>query len=194
MRFGTIIRKRTPSLWLMLLFFSNSLVGQKSSPTAEPREMIMTEQGLLAINTPQGWARTEGPGLAYFIPQGGKGQPRAWIYISSAAIGPNEEAKDLNAYIASDIAGFKERFKGGLVQQEAPLYLTMAKVEAPVYTFRSGEKNNVVEQVVYVGENNRVLTLVLSAKDQPAFDKALSTFKEFAKSYAGSITITPNQH
>ena len=162
---------------------------QKSGESSEPPEMLVTEQGFLAISSPKGWDRCEGPGLAYFIPHGAsKGQPRVWIYISSAPIGPNEEAKDLGDYIQSDIAGFKQRFKDGTVQEEPALALPFAKIQAPVYTFRSGEKHNAVEQVVHVAETSRVLTLVLSARDQGAFEKALTVFREFAKSYRGSIT------
>ena len=179
------------ALVLITLILAISLAAQKPSSASEPHEMLMTEQGFLAISTPRGWVRTAGPGLAYFVPKAGNGQARAWIYISSAPIGAKEEAKDMKAYIESDIASFKDRFKAGIVQREEPLNLPNVKLQAPVYSFRSGEKNNVVEQVVYVGESNRVLTFVLSAKDKLAFDKALSSFQEFAKSYAGSITVTP---
>jgi len=160
---------------------------------SEPAEMLVTEQGFLAINSPKGWVRTDGPGLAYFVPpQKEKGQSLVWIYISSAPIGPNEEAKDLKSYIDSDKAAFKQRFRNGVVQEEIPLSLPLAKLQAPVLTFRSGEKKNTVEQVVYVGEVTRVLTLVLSAREQAAFDRALPTFRDFAKSYSGSITPAPN--
>jgi len=160
---------------------------------SEPAEMLVTEQGFLAINSPKGWVRTDGPGLAYFVPpQKKKGQSLVWIYISSAPIGPNEEAKDLKSYIDSDKAAFKQRFRNGAVQEEIPLSLPQAKLHAPVLTFRSGEKKNTVEQVVYVGEVTRVLTLVLSAREQAAFDKALPTFRDFAKSYSGSITPAQN--
>jgi len=166
---------------------------QEPTKSSEPAEMLMTEQGFLAIDSPKGWVRTDGPGLAYFIPsQGDKGQSLVWIYISSAPIGPNEEAKDLKSYIDSDKAAFKQRFKNGVVQEETPLSLPQAKHQAPVLTFRSGEKRNTVEQVVYVGEGTRVLTLVLSAKEQAAFEKALPTFREFARSYRGSVTPAPN--
>jgi hypothetical protein len=155
--------------------------------------MLITEQGFLAIDTPKGWVRADGPGLAYFVPQAeGNRKPSVWIYISSAPVGPNEESKDMKAYIESDVASFKERFKNGVIQEEAPLDLPHAKVRVPVYTFQSGEKRNTVEQVVYIAEINRVLTLVLSAREKPAFEKALPAFRDFVKSYRGSITPTSN--
>jgi hypothetical protein len=61
------------------------------------------------------------------------------------SIGPNEEAKDLKSYIDSDMAAFKQRFKNGVVQEETSLSLPQAKLQAPVLTFRSGEKKNTVE-------------------------------------------------
>ena len=189
--------RRIASVFTLLFslsgLFDSRLLAQKPS-AAEPSEMLVTEAGFLAINTPKGWVRSEGPGLANFIPKGSpKGQPRVWIYISSAPIGPKEEAQDLKSYIESDIAGFKERFKEGLVQEETALTLPNVRLQAPVYTFKSGEKHNTVEQVVYVAESNRVLTLVLSARDEQALEKALSVFREFAKSYRGSITPTSSQ-
>ncbi|HZV59763.1 MAG TPA: hypothetical protein VFF42_05440 [Candidatus Eremiobacteraceae bacterium] len=168
-------------------------LAQESAKSSEPAEMQMTAEGFLAINSPLGWVRADGPGLAYFVPpQENRGQPLVWIYISGARIGPKEEAKDLKSYIDSDKAGFKRRFKNGIVQEETPLSLPQVKQQAPVVTFRSGQRENAIEQVVYVGEATRVLTFVLSARDQAAFEKALPTFRDFAKSYRGSITLTPN--
>ena len=191
---GTRARLFASGLLLSLLAFSNApAFAQKPTDTSEPPEMLVTEQGFLAINTPKGWVRADGPGLAYFVPQAEhNGKPSVWIYISSAPVGPNEESKDVKAYIDSDVAGFKERFKNGTVREETPLELPHSKLRAPVYTFQSGEKHNTMEQVVYVGEPNRVLTLVLSARERPAFAKALPTFQEFVRSYRGSITPTSN--
>jgi len=191
---GVPARVVASGLLLGMLTFPNvPASAQKPSDTSEPPEMLVTEQGFLAINSPKGWVRADGPGLAYFIPKEERnGKPRVWIYISSAPVGPNEEAKDLKAYIESDIAGFKERFKSGLVQEEPPLNLPLAEIQAPVCTFQSGEKRNSLEQVIYVGEINRVLTLVLSAREKPAFEKALPAFQDFARSYRGSITPKSN--
>src|ERR1700738_3919600 len=168
-------------------------LAQESAKSSEPAEMQMTAEGFLAINSPLGWVRADGPGLAYFVPpQENRGQPLVWIYISGARIGPKEEAKDLKSYIDSDKAGFKRRFKNEIVKEKTPLSLPQVKQQAPVVTFRSGQRENAIEQVVYVGEATRVLTFVLSARDQAAFEKALPTFRDFAKSYRGSITLTPN--
>lgn len=168
-------------------------VRQEPTKSSEPAEMLVTQQGFLAINSPKGWVRTDGPGLAYFVPpKMEKGQTLVWIYISSAPIGPNEEEKDLKSYIDSAKAALKQRFKNGVVQEETPLSLSRAKLHAPVLTFRSGEKRNTIERVVYIGEATRVLTLVLSAKEKAAFEKALPTFRDFAKSYSGGITLAPN--
>jgi len=168
-------------------------LAQEPTKSSEPAEMLMTDEGFLAINSPTGWVRADGPGLAYFVPpQENKGQPLVWIYISGARIGPKEEAKDLKSYIDSDKAGFKQRFRNGVVQEETLLSLPEVKQQAPVVTFRSGEKKNAIEQVVYVREATRVLTFVLSARDQAAFEKALPTFRDFARSYRGSMTLTPN--
>ena len=206
MHFDTVISNHDIFTWqvraaalkvaLLLTVFVLSGVtsfAQQPTQTSEPPEMLVTEQGFLAIDTPKGWVRADGPGLAYFVTQAERnGKPSVWIYISSAPVGPNEESKDVKAYIESDVAGFKERFKNGVVQEETPLDLPHTKLRAPVYTFQSGEKRNSVEQVVYVAEINRVLTLVLSAREKPAFTKALPAFQEFVRSYRGSITPTSN--
>jgi hypothetical protein len=66
--------------------------------------------------------------------------------------------------------------------------LPASKQQALVYTFQSGEAHNAFEEIVYLGEANRVL--VLSAKTRDACDKALGAFRSFARSYRGSITAT----
>ena len=168
------------------MYFCGSALAEQSTDGAQPPEMLLTEQGFLAIDSPKGWVRTTRPGLAYFVPPGsGREQPSVWIYISSALIGPNEETKDAKAYIQSDIAGFKRRLKAGMVREEVPLSLPYVKLQAPVYTFQSGENRNALEQVAYVSENDRVLTLVLSGRDRATF---LPLFQKFAQSYRGSIS------
>ena len=150
--------------------------------------------GLLAIATPKGWVRSDGPGLLFFLPKGVTKQTAVvWIYVSSEPIGPKEETKDLKAFVNSDISGFKQRFKSGIVKQEQSMNLPYAKVSAFVNTFQSNEENNSFERVVYIPDTGRVLILVLSAKTSGAFAKASSTFEEFAKSYRGSITPAPSE-
>jgi hypothetical protein len=47
--------------------------------------MLLTDEGLLAINAPNGWIRTRGPGLAFFVHEHDTDQQaKVWIYISSA--------------------------------------------------------------------------------------------------------------
>lgn len=192
MGFATVIRN-TFLVTAFALSGDVSFCEQKKPQSTEPPEMLVTEQGFLAINTPMGWVRSGGPGLAYFIRKSDKTvSPPVWIYISSAPIGPDEEAKDATAYIQSDISDFKERFKAGTVTEEEPLALPKTNSHAPVYTFRSGEKHNAIEQVAYIAEVNRVLTLVLSAKETAAFEQSLLIFREFVKSYGGSIVEAPN--
>jgi hypothetical protein len=188
MRFDTFIRNTLLGA-VIALTAPICLLGQEKPGSPEIPEMLATEQSFLAINKPKGWIRSEGPGLAYFIR---KSEPRVWIYISSAPIGSHEEAKDASAYIQSDIAAYKERFKSGRVKEEEPLTLPKMNVRAPVYTFRSGEKHNSVEQVAYIAEADRVLTLVLSAREDAAFGQALPVFRDFVKSYGGSIVPEPN--
>jgi hypothetical protein len=150
--------------------------------------MLVTTGGFLAIDTPKGWFRTDGPGLAYFLREGDDRKTAdVWIYISAAPVGPKEDDKDMQAFIHSDIAGFKKRFKSGIVQEEAPMDLPQMKIRVPVYTFQSTEKNNSFEEIIYVPENGRVLILALSGRDKDAFAKSVHDFQAFAKSYRGSI-------
>ena len=159
---------------------TTGLFGQAKS-SRQP-EMLLTDEGLLAINAPNGWTRTRGPGLAFFVHEHDTDQTaKVWIYISSAPIGPKEEAKNLEEYIESDIAGFKQRFKSGVVRKETPIELSLSKSKAPVYTFLSGESHNVVD-------GYRILILAISATDKIAFERSRSDFHTFAKSYRGSVT------
>ncbi len=97
---------------------------------------------------------------------------------------------NLKEYVESDIAGFKQLFKSGVVTEETPIDLPFAKSKALVYTFLSGETNNAFEKIVYIAENNRVLILALSAKKKHACENSQTVFRQFAQSYRGSITET----
>ena len=90
----------------------------------------------------------------------------------------------------SDVAALR-RDSNGVVRTELSLPLPNANIQAPVLTFESGEKKNAVEQVIYIQDVGRVLTLVLSAKRKSEFEKALPLFRDFAKSYRGGITVAP---
>jgi len=158
----------------------------------EPREMLATEEGLIAIDIPKGWVRSEGPGLAFFLRE--KDDPRtapACIYLSSAPIGPDEDAKTFDDFVESDINSFKRRFKNGRAEKENDLELPRAKLKATVYTFLSGETTNAFEEIIYIPESHRVLILVLSAKTAEALASARPDLHSFAQSYSGSIVEAP---
>jgi hypothetical protein len=180
--------------------------SQKQSKTPEPKaaqatssddkdvhEMLFTNAGLLAFDTPKDWERSEGPGFASFVPKGSDARTSdALIYISGARIGSDQEDKTLSAYVQSDISGFKSRFQKGDVHQEQAILLPVSKMEVPVYTFKSGEEeHNAIEQVAYIQDTaERVLTVVLSAKTDTAFNKSLPAFQSLVKSFRGSIVLT----
>jgi len=158
--------------------------------TDELHEMIATEAGLIAMDTPKGWQRTNGPGLAFFVrekdPSGGA---PVFMYISSTPFGPKEDAKTVEEVISSDISGFKERFKNGSVQKEEEIDLPRAKSGATVYTFLSHETNNAFEQIAYIREVNRVLIICLSARKNSDFQASGPAFRSFVHSYGGSVGI-----
>lgn len=173
---------------LLNLISSPCLAQTRAAQPKQPPEMLVTSEGFLAIETPKGWVRTEGPGLAFFVREGENSKTAdVWIYVNSAPVGPKEDAKDLQAFIQSDIAGFKERFKSGIVREERPIELPHAKIRVHVYAFESAEKHNSFEEAAYIPENGRVLILVLSAKNKVAYAKSVQDFRAFAESYRGSI-------
>jgi len=179
------------ALLLLALISIRSLAQSPPAESKEPSQMLLTSEGLLAIETPKGWVQTEGPGLAFFVRQGENSKTaNVWMYISTAPVGPDEDAKDFHAYIKSDIAGFRERFKNGAVREEAAIDLPRTKTSALVYTFESNEQHNSFEEIVYIPESGRVLLLVLSAKNKDAFAESVPDFRAFAKSYGGSIIMT----
>jgi hypothetical protein len=160
---------------------------------SEPHEIQLTGQGLLVLDTPKGWQRTEGPGIATFVKKGARLEKAdVWIYVSGTPIGPSEEVKSRDEYIESDAVDFRARFKNGTVKIEEPLPLPNAKTSAPVRTFESAESHNSFEQVVYIAEQTRILTFVLSAKTRKAYAASLPVFHEFAQSYNGSIVTSPD--
>jgi hypothetical protein len=154
--------------------------------------MLFTDTGLLAFDTPKDWERSDGRGLASFVPKGSDPMTSAaMIYISGGPIGPHQENKTLSDYVQSDVSGFKSRFQKGEVHQEQAILTPVSRMQVPVYTFKSGEEHNAVEQVAYIQDTaERVLTVVLSAKTDAAFGKSLPAFQSFVKSFRGSIVLT----
>ncbi len=175
-------------LALSLTLSSNA--QQPATASSEPHQMLVTKAGFLAIDTPKGWVQREGPGLAFFLPEGIKSKDaQVWMYISAAPIGPNEEDKDSNSYIQSDISEFKKRFKNATVTKEEPLVLPEVKQTVSVYTFQSGETHNAYEQIIYIQDVGRDWLLALSANNSDSFQRSKQAFYEFAKSYRGSILM-----
>jgi len=175
----------------LTLLASCSCAAQKSSESSsEPHEMLVTQAGFIAINTPRGWLRSEGQGLAFFLPDGvERKKAGVWIYINCAPVGPHEEDKDMDSYIQSDISGFKQHFKNATVRKEEALFLPEVKQQAVVYTFESGEEDNAFEQVIYIQDAGRVLIFDMTAKNSDALTRTIQIFHEFAKSYRGSIQM-----
>jgi len=153
--------------------------------------MQLTAQGLLAINTPKGWERAQGPGLLFFLRKNDKQETApVWIYVNTfdcPSKSKSEHQSDFQACVASDVAGFRDRFKQAKVRLETPVELSAAHVDAVAYTFESGEEHNAFERVVYVPDVNQVLILDLSATNAASFQEALPTFNDFVQSYRGSI-------
>jgi hypothetical protein len=192
---NTIFCPKSPKLWrsvisvLLAAFISSAGLAQK--PSTQPSDlpqMLATERGPIAIDTPKGWSRATGPGLAYFLRDGtDSNTAEAWIYVSAAPIGTNEEYRDFNSYIQYDITTFKDKYKNGTVQSEQPILLPLAKARVRAYTFESGEKSNAYEQIIYIEEAHRVLILVLSARNSYAFTRSMTDFFDFARTYRGSV-------
>lgn len=179
--------------FVAFIFVAIGTVAQQSRQKSEPPEIQLTEQGLLVLSTPKGWERQQGPGLLFLVKKGAQREKAdVWIYVSGTPIGPNEEAKSRDEFMESDVAQFHARFKNGTVRIEEPLVLSNAKASIPVRTFESGESRNAYEQVIYIAEQTRVLTLVLSAKTKKAYTASLAVFHEFAQSYNGSIIESPD--
>jgi hypothetical protein len=186
-KLGFVMLSAMLTLWVSCL-----CAAQKPAEgPSEMHEMLVTQAGFLAIDTPKGWEQSEGPGLAFFLPKGlDREKSDVWIYINLAPVGANEEDKDMDSYIQSDIAGFKHQFKNAIVTKEEDLLLSQMKQHAVVYSFQSGDAKNSFEQVIYIADVGRVLILDLTAKNAVAFARTLQLFHEFAKSYRGSIQMS----
>jgi hypothetical protein len=175
---------------LFAVFISSLCVAQKPSADLSALPQLTTRLGSIAIDTPKGWSRASGPGLAIFLPDGkDSDNAEAWIYISSAPIGPKEEYRNFNSYIQYDTTAFRDKYKNGTVRIEPSMLLPSAKTRARIFTFESGEWRNAYEQIVYIEEAHRVLILALSAKNSTAFVQSIPAFREFVKSYRGSANL-----
>jgi hypothetical protein len=159
----------------------------------------MTPEGHIVIDMPVGWRRTAGPALLYFVPDKTpklKNPLRSYeaaIYVGNALIEPNELDRDsltfssADAFIHSDIAGFKARFKRALVKESPPFPLPLSKARHVTYSFQSREGDNAYEEVIYIDEGDRVLALTLSASNPKTFWSLVPVFHKFAQSYQGNI-------
>ena len=176
---------------MLALGVSYPCAAQKpADSSSQMHEMLVTQEGFLAIDTPKGWVRSDGPGLAFFLPEGvDRKNTEVWIYINCAPVGPHEEAKDMDSYIQSDISDFKQHFKNATVRKEEALFLPEVKQQAVVYTIESGEEDNAFEQVIYIRNVGRVLIFDMTAKNSDALKRTVQLFHEFAKSYRGSIQM-----
>ena len=175
---------------VMPLFSAFCAAQKPSAASSEPRGMIVTAVGLLALDTPKGWVQADGPGLAFFLPKGADANTaEVWMYIDASPFGPKEDDKDFHSAIQSDIAGFKQHFPNGIVRVENSLDLPRVKQKAEVYTFESGEQHNAFEQTAYIEDLGRMWTLTLSAESSAALARAMPAFRAFAQSYGGSIQM-----
>lgn len=152
-------------------------------------EMFMTSAGFLAISTPPGFQRSDGPMPVWFIPEKGKAGSGA-IYITPVRIGEGTPFANLAKFIEDDIAGFRKRFTKGMANEEKPLSIPHGNQKVPAWTFRSGEKNNGFERLVFVEDaRGLVWLLVLTTSTDADFKKHLPAFETFVKSYKGSIQL-----
>lgn len=190
LRFVRVVLAALLAVIVMAPFSAFCAAQEPAAGAPEPRGMIATAAGFLAFDTPRGWVQADGPGLAFFLPEGVDARAaQVWMYIDASPFGPHEDDKDFHAAIQSDIAGFKQRFPNGLVRKEALLDLPRIKQKAEVYTFESGEQHNAFEQTVYIEDLGRMWTLTLSAKNSAALARAMPAFRAFAQSYGGSIQM-----
>ena len=153
--------------------------------------MLMTNEGLIAIDAPEGWVRSEGPGLAAFLRKsdGDSQSAEVLIYINTSSTDPKQDVED---FIKQDVEGFRARFKKAAIKEEAPIKLAHVKGQMRVWTFQSGEQFSAFERLAYAGEADRVLILALSAKRKALFEESLPAFEEFVRSYRGSIWFGPD--
>ena len=159
--------------------------------TDEHHEMIITADGLVAMDAPEGWQQANGPGLAFFLRKKDSAENApVFMYLSATPYGPTEESKTSEEVISTDISDFKQRFKTGNVQKSSDIDLPRVKSRATIYTFISGQSHNSFEKIAYIAELHRVLIVCMSAKNEAAFKESDAAFISFVKSFGGSITET----
>ena len=154
-------------------------------------EMFMTSAGFLAISTPVGFKQADGPMEILFTP-GGKpfGKTESFIYVATVRVGKDTQYPDLSAFIDFDVKSFRDRFPTGGTNRETPIELKHSRTQVPAWTFRSGEKKNAFERLVFLQDvNHLVWLLVLSANTEKEFNQHLSAFERFVQSYKGSILV-----
>lgn len=174
------------------LFIAVSLIPNVGAqPAPNNGEMQMTSAGFLAVSTPAGFLRVEGPIDVVFTP-GGKefGTTGSFIYITPVRIGKGTRFKSLDAFVADDVKRFRKQYKKSAAQEESAVELPFDGRKAPSWTFRSGESKNAFERLVFLQDAEKLVwLLVLSATSAAEFEQTVPVFLDFVRTYKGSIIL-----
>jgi len=144
--------------------------------------VIYGQKHAFTLSAPQGWVLDSTAGKsdglqAVFYPKGGSwADSEAVMYVNTSPR-QGDPPETLKSLIQKDV----DEFKGAVVTNLAGLPLAGGRL-AIVRQFTAKEGGN-IEAVAYLEEKTVFVMLVLSSRNQAAFDAAYPAFKELVTGY-----------
>jgi hypothetical protein len=171
------------------------LLAAQAAPTGDgsppaPPQVVDGHSGLVFgdnhafwLTAPPGWVLDNKSGVsdglqAVFYPAGQSWRDGIAVMYSNAA---SKQVKSLAVFIAGDVDRFKSQ-SPKISVRDAPSAKTRDGKTATVKLFRGDAAGN-SEAVAYVEEDKVFVLIVLSSRNERAFEQALPAFLQLVQSY-----------
>jgi len=147
--------------------------------------LIYGKDHAFTVAAPKEWILDNQSGVsqglhAVFYPEGSNWKDSIiTMYINTVQMDENKSWSD---FIESDIRSFKAKHADLIVQTGESLATTDDKKRADVRYFTGDQWNN-HEAVAYIREQKVVVLIVLSSRNEKAYQTALPNFRELVRSY-----------
>ena len=148
--------------------------------------IVYGEGHAFLIEAPTGWVLDTRSGVpdglqAVFYPRGSSWSKSPTVMYAAWASKKKEGVTTLQQIIDKDVANFKKENPSMVITESRPLKTGDGKT-ALVRLFKGDQGGN-FEAVAYVDEKAGVAVLVLTSRNQVAFNKAIPAFEKLVSSY-----------
>jgi hypothetical protein len=148
--------------------------------------IVYGEGHAFLIEAPKGWVLDNRSGVpdglqAVFYPRGSSWSKSPTVMYAAWASKKKEGVTSIQQIIDKDVAKFKKGNPSIVITESRPLKTKDGKT-ALVRLFKGDQWGN-SEAVAYVDEKAGVAVLVLTSRNQVAFNKAITAFEKLVSSY-----------